>query len=99
MDLEAAKASGSVAPLGKYAPFARVGQLGMADVFLAVARGPVGFNKLTGVKRLRNPDHQDRLDMFMDEARFTARLSHPNSVNTYEVGESRRASREDSRRR
>jgi serine/threonine-protein kinase len=59
----------------------------MADVFLAVARGPVGFNKLTVVKRLRNPDDKDHLEMFLDEARLSARLGHPNIVNTYEVGE------------
>ena len=81
--------SGAPASLGKYAPFARLGQGGMADVFLAVARGPVGFNKLTVVKRLRNPDDKERLDMFLDEARLSARLGHPNIVNTYEVGEAK----------
>jgi serine/threonine protein kinase len=87
----ATKTSDSAAPpaLGKYAPFARLGQGGMADVFLAVARGPVGFNKLAVVKRLRNPDDVARLDMFLDEARLSARLSHPNIVNTYEVGEAK----------
>ena len=90
-DHVAAKPSDSAAPpsLGKYAPFARLGQGGMADVFLAVARGPVGFNKLAVVKRLRNPDDVARLDMFLDEARLSARLSHPNIVNTYEVGEAK----------
>jgi serine/threonine protein kinase len=75
--------------LGKFVPFARLGQGGMADVFLAVARGPVGFNKLVVVKRLRNTDDSMHLDMFLDEARLSARLSHPNIVNTYEVGEAK----------
>src|SRR3954454_2083496 len=73
--------------MGKYAPFARLGHGGMADVFLAVARGPVGFNKLAVVKRLRNPGDSAHVEMFLDEARLSARLSHPNIVNVYEVGE------------
>ena len=87
----AAKTSESTAPpvLGKYAPFARLGHGGMADVFLAIARGPVGFNKLAVVKRLRNPDDAARLEMFLDEARLSARVRHPNIVNTYEVGEAK----------
>jgi eukaryotic-like serine/threonine-protein kinase len=90
-DQVAAKRSDSAAPpvMGKYAPFARLGHGGMADVFLAVARGPVGFNKLAVVKRLRNPDDASRVEMFLDEARLSARLSHPNIVNTYEVGEAK----------
>jgi serine/threonine protein kinase len=84
--MSGAAALEAVAPaaLGKYSPFARLGHGGMADVFLAVARGPVGFNKLAVVKRLHRSED---LQMFLDEARLSARLSHPNIVNTYEVGE------------
>jgi serine/threonine protein kinase len=74
-------------PMGKYVPFARLGNGGMADVFLALARGPAGFDKLTVIKRLRNPGDDSLVGMFLDEARLSARLSHPNIVNTYEVGE------------
>ncbi len=73
--------------MGKYAPFARLGNGGMADVFLALASGPVGFKKLAVIKRLRNPRDESHVHMFLDEARLSARLSHPNIVNTYEVGE------------
>jgi serine/threonine-protein kinase len=59
----------------------------MADVFLAVARGPMGFNKLSVVKRLRNSEENTHVQMFLDEARLAARLNHPNIVHTYEVGE------------
>ncbi len=75
------------AALGKYVPFARLGSGGMAEIFLSVARGPVGFNKLTVVKRLRNPDDPTHVEMFLDEARLAARLNHPNVVHTYEVGQ------------
>ncbi|MFO0666330.1 MAG: protein kinase [Polyangiaceae bacterium] len=75
--------------LGKYHIFATLGRGGMADVYLAVARGPVGFNKLVVIKRLRPQLAEEAAfrDMFLDEARLAARLSHPNIVNTFEVGE------------
>ncbi|MBK6463705.1 MAG: protein kinase [Myxococcales bacterium] len=78
---------------GKYQLFASLGRGGMADVFLSVARGPMGFNKLAVVKRLRGALAEERafLDMFLDEARLAARLNHPNIVHTYEVGEHNRA--------
>ncbi|MDC0745775.1 serine/threonine protein kinase [Polyangium mundeleinium] len=76
--------------IGKYRFIASLGHGGMADVYLAVVPGPAGFNKLQVVKRLRrdyveDPDH---VEMFLDEARLAARLSHPNVVQTYEVSES-----------
>jgi serine/threonine-protein kinase len=73
--------------MGKYTALARLGNGGMADVFLAVARGPMGFNKLTVVKRLRNSEENTHIQMFLDEARLAARLNHPNIVHTYEAGE------------
>ena len=74
--------------LGKYMPIADLGQGGMADVFLAIARGPSGFNKLTVVKVLRPHLAIDPevLAMFLDEGRLAARLNHPNVVQTNEVG-------------
>jgi serine/threonine protein kinase len=74
---------------GKYQLFASLGRGGMADVFLAVARGQMGFNKLAVIKRLRQAlaEEQAFRNMFLDEARLAARLSHPNIVHTYEVGE------------
>ncbi|MBX3187878.1 MAG: protein kinase [Labilithrix sp.] len=61
----------------------------MADVFLSVARGQMGFNKLAVIKRLRQALAEEAAfrNMFLDEARLAARLSHPNIVHTYEVGE------------
>ncbi|WP_394842812.1 protein kinase [Pendulispora brunnea] len=77
------------ATFGKYQLFAKLGSGGMAEVFLAVARGPMGFNKLTVIKRLRASVSEQGhvVDMFLNEARLAARLAHPNIVHTYEVGE------------
>ena len=79
----------SAASFGKYNLFASLGRGGMADVFLSVARGPMGFNKLAVVKRLRAAlaDDPQFREMFLDEARLAARLNHPNVVHTYEVGD------------
>jgi serine/threonine-protein kinase len=59
----------------------------MADVFLAIVQGPAGFNKLAVIKRLRHMNDESLLTMFLDEARLAARLTHPNIVHTYEVGQ------------
>jgi serine/threonine-protein kinase len=72
---------------GKYRMIAELGRGGMAEVNLAVASGPAGFNKLVVIKQLRQnlSDDPDFLNMFLDEARLAARLNHPNVVHTYEV--------------
>ncbi|HTJ82385.1 MAG TPA: serine/threonine-protein kinase [Polyangiaceae bacterium] len=84
---------------GKYQLIAALGSGGMADVFLAVARGPARFNKLVVLKCLRKrwleDEHADDarsekselIEMFLEEARLAARLNHPNIVQTNEVGD------------
>jgi serine/threonine protein kinase len=74
--------------LGKYRLIAELGRGGMASVYLSVLSGPAGFSKLTVVKEIRPElaDDSDFLTMFLDEARLAARLSHPNIVQTNEVG-------------
>src|SRR5271154_3674495 len=74
---------------GKYKLLAELGRGGMANVYLAVARGPNGFNKLVVLKCLRSDlaNDPELLAMFLDEARLAARLNHPHVVQTYEVGE------------
>jgi serine/threonine-protein kinase len=75
--------------LGKYHLLAVLGRGGMAEVFLALSRGNMGFDKLAVIKRLREgmADDEAFRSMFLDEARLAARLNHPNVVHTYEVGE------------
>ena len=73
---------------GRYYPIAKLGRGGMSEVYLAVARGPAGFNKLVVIKQLplTSSAEPNFLEMFLDEARLAARLNHPNIVQTNEVG-------------
>jgi tRNA A-37 threonylcarbamoyl transferase component Bud32 len=65
-----------------------LGRGGMGTVYLAAQTGPGGFRKLKAVKQLRADLAEDPhfVDMFLDEARCAARLTHPNIVQTLEVG-------------
>jgi serine/threonine protein kinase len=74
---------------GKYTLIAKIGHGGMAEVFLAAAKGPAGFTKLSVVKRLHPhlEEEQTLVGMFLDEARLAARLNHPNVVQTFDVGD------------
>src|SRR5690349_9631966 len=74
--------------VGRYRILSELGRGGMSNVFLAVASGPGGVNKLVVLKALL-PDLSTEpyaLAMFLDEARLAARLNHANVVQTYEVG-------------
>lgn len=70
--------------IGDYRLIARLARGGMAEVFLAVRRGMVGFTKLFVVKRTR--DDVASSGLLLDEARLAARLHHPNIVQTFEGG-------------
>ncbi len=72
---------------GKYRLLAELGRGGMADVYLAASNGLGGFQKLVVLKVSRVSDDPAFAQMFLDEARLSARLSHVNVVQTYEVGE------------
>jgi serine/threonine protein kinase len=63
----------------------------MAEVHLALATGLAGVERLVVAKRLRPEflDDQEYIAMFLGEARLATRLSHPNIVHTYEVGQDR----------
>jgi len=75
--------------LGKFRLIAELGRGGMSEVYLAVIAGPAGFNKLVVVKLIKGDLAEDPefISMFLEEARLSARLSHPNVVQTNEVGE------------
>ncbi len=73
----------------RFRPVARLGEGGMAEIFLALSNGPAGFNKLVVLKLLREDfvAEQGALEIFLEEARLAAQLEHDNLVHTYETGE------------
>ena len=75
--------------LGKYVLLGRIGQGGMGKIYLAFAPGPAGIEKLLVVKRLHGHLTGDALlvHAFLDEARLSMALNHPNIVTTFDVGE------------
>ena len=75
--------------LGRYELITRIGQGGMAEVQLAVQRGPAGFEKLVVVKLIHEKLAAEKtfVDMLLDEARVAALVKHPNVVDIYDLGE------------
>jgi serine/threonine protein kinase len=75
--------------IGKYVLMDRLGHGGMAEVFRARMYGPGGFIKDCAIKRILPSLLRDEqfVKMFIDEARLTASLSHPNIVQVLELGE------------
>ncbi|MGM0576327.1 MAG: protein kinase domain-containing protein [Myxococcota bacterium] len=74
--------------LGKYELLERIALGGMAEVYHARQAGPAGFEKDLVVKCILPRYAQDEqfIEMFLDEARVAARLSHPNIVQIIELG-------------
>jgi len=77
--------------IGPYQLIAKIGEGGMGTVWLTKLPGPAGFNKLAVVKELRaDPTGSAAfVEMFLNEARLAARLTHPNVVHTYGANEDR----------
>ncbi len=75
--------------LGRYELITQIGQGGMAEVQLALQRGPAGFEKLVVVKLVHENLATQRafVDMLLDEARVAALVKHPNVVDIYDLGE------------
>ena len=71
----------------RYRPIIALGQGGMAEVLLSVGSGPGGFHKLVVLKTMRKElvADADMREMFLAEARLSARLNHANVVQVYEV--------------
>ncbi|MFT5430165.1 MAG: serine/threonine protein kinase [Myxococcota bacterium] len=74
---------------GKYLLERQLAIGGMAEIFLARQHGPAGFEKTLVIKRILPHFANDEtfITMFLDEARTSAKLNHPNLVQIYELGE------------
>ncbi len=75
--------------LGPYELVAELGAGGMARLFVGQRRGPGGFSRRVAIKVL-HPEWEgsrDVIHMFLDEARLSACVQHPNVVQVEELGE------------
>lgn len=64
----------------------RIGSGGMAEVFRATGEGPDGFERAFVIKRIHPhlSDTPEFVRMFVDEAKISARIVHPNVVQVFE---------------
>lgn len=74
--------------VGRYSIVERVGEGGMAEVFRATLQGEWGYQKQVVLKlvlpHLASDD--EYVEMFLDECRLVAGLSHPNLPQTFDLG-------------
>ncbi|MDB4943586.1 MAG: serine/threonine protein kinase, partial [Labilithrix sp.] len=74
--------------LGRYRIVDEIGLGGMASVHLARMDGPGGFQKWVAIKKIHPHLVEDDsfVQMFLDEARVAARISHPNVATVFDLG-------------
>jgi serine/threonine-protein kinase len=65
-----------------------IGVGGMASVHLARMDGPGGFQKWVAIKKIHSHLVEDDsfVQMFLDEARVAAKISHPNVATVFDLG-------------
>jgi serine/threonine-protein kinase len=73
---------------GRYMLIDRLAVGGMAEIFLARQLGLEGFEKLVVLKRIRPElgEKKSFVTMFLNEARLSAQLNHPNIAQIYDLG-------------
>ncbi len=73
--------------LGEYRVVDEIGVGGMASVHLARVDGPAGFQKWVAIKRIHSHLVEDPsfVNMFLDEAKVAARISHPNVATVFKL--------------
>ncbi len=74
--------------LGKFELIRQIAVGGMAELYLARTMGIEGFEKLVVVKRIlpQFAANQQFVAMFLNEARLSATLHHPNIAQVYDIG-------------
>lgn len=73
--------------IGRYRVYSELASGGMATVHLGCMLGPAGFSKLVAIKCLHEQFalESEFVAMFLDEARLTSSIHHPNVVATLDV--------------
>ncbi len=74
---------------GRYLLLEVIGRGGMAEVYRSVAQGLEGFQRVFVIKRIlkEKSSAPDFVQMFVNEARLSALLDHPNIVQIYDFGQ------------
>ncbi len=74
--------------IGRYRVIDRLAVGGMAEVFICIERQLAGLERLVVVKRIlpHLAMHDNFVEMFLAEARYVARINHPNVVQIHELG-------------
>jgi serine/threonine-protein kinase len=74
---------------GRFRLIERIGKGGMAEVFRAYVEGREGYGDTFVIKRIRpeKSDSAELVELFCNEARTCALLSHPNIVEMYDFGQ------------
>jgi len=72
--------------VGRYLLLHRIGTGGMAEVYLAKASGPAGFEKRLAIKRILPSfvEEEEIRALFEHEAKLSSVLDHANIVHTYD---------------
>ncbi len=75
--------------VGDYELVAQLREGGMATLFLGRRSGAGGFSRPVAIKVIHPElaDDEQFRNMFLDEARLSARIAHPNVVHVEELGE------------
>ncbi|MEM1026316.1 MAG: serine/threonine-protein kinase [Myxococcota bacterium] len=81
----------SIGPVRSFGRFTLVKKLatgGMAEIWLARQRGLAGFNRFVVIKKIlpHLSEQSTFVEMFLDEARTSAQLNHPNIVQIFDLG-------------
>ena len=73
---------------GKYQLLKKIAAGGMAEIHLAKQRGMEGFEKIVVIKMIlpNLANNEEFVQMFLDEARLAAKLTHPNIVQIFDLG-------------
>jgi len=84
---EEPEAASPILSIGRYALFGEIATGGMATVHFGRMCSLGGFNRTVAIKRMRPDIAKDPefVAMFLDEARLTSRIEHPNVVATLDV--------------
>jgi serine/threonine protein kinase len=72
----------------KYLLLEKIGSGGMAEIFRARSKGVAGFERELVIKRILSHLCEDKefVDMFIQEAKTVAILTHPNIVQIFDLG-------------